>query len=114
MPNGARVHVQDIDATGISAGTNQWRIWMRVYVSDVNEQPVAGATVHLGFTNGGLGTCVTASNGACTVTSPAYSMGSGAKWGWVRNITRAGVTYYHPANHAPDGTSNGTSIAVTR
>jgi uncharacterized protein YkwD len=115
VPNGVRVHVHDIDATGLILGfNNQWRFWMRVYVRDVNEQAVTGATVYTAFTNGGLATCVTDSNGTCAVLGSVYTMGSGAKWGWVRNITRAGVTYYNKSNHDPDGTSNGTSISVTR
>jgi uncharacterized protein YkwD len=113
VPNGVRVHVGDIDAITMTVSGEQWRLWMRVYVHDVNHQPVAGATVHAGFTNGGLGTCVTASNGACNIMSPVYS-GPGTRWGWVRNITRAGVTYYNVANHDPDGTSTGTSISMTR
>jgi hypothetical protein len=86
---------------------------MRVYVHDVNHAPVAGAVVYAGFTNGGLGTCVTASNGSCIVQSQPYTA-PGTWYGWVRNITRAGVTYYNKSNHDVDGGTNGTSTSVTR
>jgi hypothetical protein len=105
------VHVHDIDAF-VEDALGWWRMKMVVRVYDAFEHPVSGATVHTGFTGGHLATCVTNAVGTCTVYS-GPRVGPATVFGWVRNVTRAGVSYYNQANHDFDGSTNGTSTSVT-
>jgi hypothetical protein len=90
---------------------------VNVAVHDGVHAPVAGATV-TGSWNAGRpssSSCVTATNGRCTVTSGGLStlFNPGVRLD-VTSVTAPGRVYISGANHDPDGDSNGTSIQVRR
>jgi len=63
---------------------------------------VSNATVAGQWSNGASGTasCVTASNGSCSVTSAKLSNGTQSATFTVTSVTRAGATYNPGANVA--------------
>jgi len=111
----AAVHVGDIDATASMKG-NGWSVKVTVYVHDEAHRPVSGATVTGTWGGGSSGaeTCVTDRRGRCSVTSEKMPLSGTSASFAVTNVLAAGYGYSPGLNHDPDGSSDGTTITVTR
>ena len=117
---GGNMHVGDLDATtGTDPGGSSWFTTVTITVHDSSDNPLAGATVSVGWTGSGPGQteCPTLTDefGKCTVS---HSGIKGKKTTLtVNNITLAGYTYDAAANHDPDVDpidSDGTAITVPK
>lgn len=113
------MHIGDLDGQSTNIGGNRWRATVTITVHDANEAPVANATVSgtwsAGDSNGRTLSCVTQSNGSCSVTSGRLSRTTNASVTFtVTNATHSLYLYQPSANHDPDNDSNGTSITVNR
>lgn len=108
------VHVGDIDGSARRTnGGRRWQATAKVYVVNAAGQPVSGATVQGTWSGQGV-SCVTGTDGSCTLSSPSYQTGITAATFTVSNVTATGATYDRSANADPDGSSNGTTLTVQR
>jgi len=112
------MHIGDLDGQSISIGGNRWRATVTLTVHDANHNPVANATVtgtwSAGDSNGRTLSCVTQSNGSCSVQSGRISRNVASVTFTVSTATHSLYIYQSSANHDPDGDSNGSSITVNR
>jgi hypothetical protein len=112
-PAPAAIHAGDLDGSSVT-NKNQWTARVSVAVHDTNHQAVAGAVV-TGLWSGGVtgaGSCTTAANGICAVTSTSIPKRAGSATFTVTGITATGLSYSSSQNHDPDGDSAGTAITV--
>lgn len=109
------MHVGDLDGTSTSQG-NRWTATVTVAVHDANHNPVANATVSGNWSNGATGTasCITGTNGQCSMSKSNIRKGKNSVTFTVNNVTRSNFTYASASNHDPDGSSNGTRIVVRK
>ncbi|MCP5099687.1 MAG: choice-of-anchor B family protein, partial [Chloroflexi bacterium] len=113
MP-GNDMHVADLDGTSARDG-RIWNAVVTVYVEDDSGNPVAGATVTGSWNTGsGTSTCVSDSNGSCSVSSGDLFVFNHTTTYTVDNVTHGSLTYNAGDNTDPDGDSDGTSIDVDR
>jgi hypothetical protein len=75
---------------------------------------VSGATVTGTWSTGGTGSCVTASNGRCAITSTPMKKSVASARFMVTGIAGTNMSYPGGANHDPDGDSDGTAITINR
>jgi hypothetical protein len=109
------VHVGDLDGVSANLGKN-WQATVMIAVHDSVHSPVAGATI-TGTWSGGAsaaGSCVSAADGRCGVTSPSIPKKNGSVNWTVNGVSASGRAYQPAANHDPDGDSNGTVISVRK
>jgi serine protease AprX len=108
----AGVHVGDIDGVGAN-----WYYWwaavVTITVHDEAEQAVAGATVTVSWDGSVAQTCVTSTAGTCTL-SRWFSRSVVSTVAVVTNVAVPDRAYVPGANHDPDGSSDGTTIRVSR
>jgi hypothetical protein len=95
------MHLVGLDGTH-NAGKNKnfWTASARVFVVDVNDQPVAGAVVSGTWSNvgGSVVSCVTGTDGSCTVP-PAANVKVGETVVFtVLDVTHPVLTYEPAAN----------------
>jgi hypothetical protein len=114
--SGLSLHVGDLDAITSNDGAT-WSAIVEVAIHDANHQPVNGATVVGKWTPTGLAsdTCTTGElggNGTCIFLFPGLTRKSVTFT--VTSVTMTGRTYQSASNHDVDGSSNGTSIKVSR
>jgi hypothetical protein len=112
------MHVGDLDAFPMR-GASSWSATVEIAVHDANHNLVNGATVVGNWSRSGLNanTCTTGSGGStgtCIVLFPVISLSAPQIRFTVTSVTKAGSTYQSAGNHDGDGSSNGTSIIVTR
>ncbi len=116
------IHVGDLDDASVQAGGPNWSARVTVAVHDINEAPVAGATVYMDVTRtakaGGTVTenlsCVTGANGLCTIARTVNENQ------YENNVTFSVTAVTNPPadpydsglNHDPDGESDGTTLVV--
>jgi hypothetical protein len=111
QPAAGGMHVGDLD--GSVTGTSRvWTATVTIVVHDGAHAPLSGATVRGAFSNGGKGTgsCITGSNGSCTI-SKSRLRGSSVTFA-VTSLTHASNTYVAGGNHDAETDSNGTTIVV--
>jgi hypothetical protein len=106
-------HVGDLDGTAEQLGSKRVKLLVKIVVHDAAHRPVAGAAVSGEWTGGvsGPASCVTASDGACLLSSKPLDAGASATFR-IGGIAADGLPYKSTLNHDPDGDSNGTSITV--
>ena len=83
---------------------------------DANGDPVQNATVTLGWDDGkktGTKTCITASNGRCTVSTTNGKKRSRITF-TVNSATHATLMYDAAGNCDPDFDSDGTTIVISK
>ncbi|MGH9259306.1 MAG: CARDB domain-containing protein, partial [Acidimicrobiales bacterium] len=113
------MHVGDLDGWASSNGTS-WSATVEITVHDANHAPLNGATVTGTWSGAGAlnaNTCTTGElggNGTCIVLAPSVKRGRRSVSFTVGSVTMAGHTYQSGANHDLDGSSNGTSVTVSR
>lgn len=107
------MHVGDLDGIAVRVG-NKWQATVTITVLNSNGQPVENATVSGTWSGGfkGQASCVTSSNGSCSVaTGLMGKLAAKVRW-QVTNVSHASLTYDPTANSDPDGDSNGTTITI--
>lgn len=112
------MHVGDLDGTASNDGSG-WSAIVEITIHDQNHQPLNGATVTGSWSRSGVlsNTCTTGDlggNGTCIVLLSGLRKGVKSVTFTVTGVTLAGVTYQATSNHDVDGSSNGTSITVSR
>jgi len=105
------LHVADLDASGVSA-RKLWMATVTITVLDDLGDPVANAAVTGLWRRGPSATCVTGSDGTCSVSLDDLRRRKTSFT--VTNITHDSLSYDATANTDPDGDSDGTTIRVTR
>ncbi len=111
----ATLHVGDLDGTTTSS-KSKWNASVTILVHNVNENPVANATVSGAWSNGTTGTasCITNASGICQITKNGLNTKTTSVTFTVSNVSLSGFTYNAAANHDPDGDSNGTSLTISK
>jgi thermitase len=111
-PSDPGVHIGDLDGAAANQGRN-WHADVTVTVHDENENPVANMTVEGTWSGGTPDSCMTNGSGQCPMQSPAMAK-KGSTSTTFTVTTLDGDATDGTANHDNDGSSNGTSITVTR
>lgn len=109
------MHVGDLDGAGTRQG-NKWTANVTVTVHDANHRPLPNVTITGKWSNGasGNGTCITNSNGQCTISKSGLRNGKNRVTFIVKNIVGSSFVYTSTSDHDPDGSSNGTSVVVRK
>lgn len=115
------MHVGDLDRLTAWNLNGTWRATATITVHNFNEGLVYGATVS-GRWRAGSGTdgtildvtCTTNTLGKCSIVKRKILSTIPYVQFKVTGVTGAGYTYYPPANHDPDGDSNGTLITINK
>jgi hypothetical protein len=112
------IHVGDLDGLTSDDGRT-WSAIVEVAVHDEIHAPVNGATVLGAWSLSGLASteCVTGElggNGTCIFLFPGLRKNVKSVTFTVTSVTMDGRTYAPGLNHDADGSSNGTSITVSK
>ncbi|WP_083283182.1 kelch repeat-containing protein [Humibacillus sp. DSM 29435] len=114
-PPPATHHIGDLDNATAASSLRKWQPRVTATVLDATGRAVSGATVSATFTSHkGTLTCVTATNGTCTLGGFSLGRSTLSTVLRVTNVAKASSTYASIANSDPDGDSNGTTITVKR
>lgn len=107
-PSSKKVHVGSMAGSAKANGKKFWRATATILVVDANGQAIPNATVYGGFSNGGgQGSCLTASNGRCSLSSANILQTLSTTVFTPSSIVGTGLEY--------DGTANTpTTIQVTK
>lgn len=95
--NAVPVHVGDLTGATSTVGAN-WKASATTSVVNGGSAAVAGATVNGTFSTGGTGSCVTASNGRCTITSGAIKKSATSTRFTVTGISGSNMSYASGSN----------------
>jgi serine protease AprX len=106
-------HVGDLDGSSVWVTATRWRAKATIAVETDAPAAVAGATVTGTWTGGTTASCVTNTNGRCSVTKRFGKAKASATF-TVTSVTSASYTYSPGDNHDPDGDSSGTAISIAR
>jgi VCBS repeat-containing protein len=114
-PNPTRSHVGDLDRQASTQG-GSWKATVTITVHDSNHNLAPNATLIGNWSGGfsGTGSCTTAGNGKCTVTSGSIAKKKSSVTFTAGSVTHATLTYQSSSNHDPDGDSNGTLITINK
>lgn len=111
------MHAGDLDGSRTLNGS-KWTAKVTILVHDTGNNPLAGVTVNGSWSAGanGSGSCITASNGTCTVSKANLSGRTLSVAFTVSNLTKSSYFYQPASNHDPDlpVDSNGTKITVAK
>jgi len=112
---GPSLHIGDLDAV-IVLRKNSWNASVTAYVRNGSNTLVKGATVTGSWSGGATGSssCITGSQGRCSLASPRMTLATPSVTFTVTNVSANGYTYNSAANRDPEADSNGTTITVTR
>jgi hypothetical protein len=92
---------------------NSWTALVTIEVHDAAHQPLLYATVTGVWSDGTTDTCDTGSVGRCGLGKPSLPKKTASVTFTVQSVTRYSYAYA-PANHDPEGDSNGTRIVISR
>src|SRR6185436_8522843 len=99
-------------------GATTWSATVEITIHDDNHALMDGATVsgNWSMANPGPNQCTTgtAAPGTCIITLASIPLSTPTVSFQVSGASLAGYTYKSSANHDPDGSSNGTTIFVSR
>ena len=100
--------------TSASGLTNYWSAAVTVAAHGADERPIAGATITVAWTGAVVKTasCITASNGQCTLQSGTLSYGRSWVTLAVTNVAAPLSTYAPTANHT--SSSPGSAVTMNR
>jgi hypothetical protein len=106
-PAGTVVHVANLAGSSATHSTKSWRATVTITVQNANLTAVANATVRGSFTGKGTVSCITGSNGTCSITSSNIPVATTSTTFTVSNISGSGMTYNPAANTS-------TSITISK
>jgi serine protease AprX len=112
-PPPSKVHVGDLDRSSTKSGLSRWWATVVVAVHTDGHTPIAGATVTGTWTGGVSASCVTGTDGTCSVAR-RFSNSKSSVTFTVGGLSLSGHVYDPGSNHDPDGESNGSTITVYR
>jgi hypothetical protein len=109
------LHVGDLDRA-TTAGASGWTAKVTIEVHGSSHGLVSGAKVTGSWSGGytGTGSCTTDGTGRCQVATGSISKKVANVMFTVSGVTLAGYVYQSPANHDPDGDSNGATITIAK
>jgi large repetitive protein len=107
------MHVGDLDGASTSQ-QSRWTATVTVTVHDSTHAPVANAVVSGSWNDGGTGSCTTTSSGQCAVSRSGIRKTAASVSFSVTNVARAPFVYTPTSNHDADGSSDGTTISISR
>jgi hypothetical protein len=110
-----QLHIGDLDGS-TAASKNTWTASVTITVQNASDAAVQGATVSGNWSGGfsGGASCTTTTAGTCNVTTGNLNKSKTSAAFTVTNVTASGATYVPSSNNDPDGSSNGTTITVSR
>jgi len=101
-PTTVAVHIGSLTGAGALTGKKFWKASATAVVLNASNAPVANATVSGSFSTGGTGSCLTAANGQCPITSGNISRNILSSTFTVTNISGTNPNLgYTPPNPAP-------------
>jgi subtilisin family serine protease len=118
-PASTVMHIGDLDGAA-SRQSRSWTAQVTALVADAQGGAVTGATVTGKWSGGakGNGSCITGSDGRCTIAKSGIGLAKTSATFTVTGVSRSGWTYDAAANTDPDPpgpqASNGTAITVPR
>jgi subtilisin family serine protease len=92
------VHVGGLTGSATLSGRKFWKASVSALVVDANGAAVPNATVAGSYTSGGSGTCLTAANGRCTITSGNIARSTLTTTFSVSSVSGTNMTYNAGAN----------------
>ena len=93
------VAVNGITGTSAAVGRNQWRATATVTIRNLDTNAaVSGATVSASFNPGGSGSCVTGSQGSCTIDSSPLKLNTNQTVFTVNGVSGSGMSYRSDQN----------------
>jgi TolB protein len=107
------IHAGDLDGASTSM-QNRWTATVSVVIHDRSHGGVPNATVIGSWNDGSTASCTTNASGQCAVSMSGIPKNTHSASFSVANVTRSPFLYTRPANHDPDGDSNGTTVSVSR
>jgi hypothetical protein len=114
-PAPTALHIGDLDDATLPSSNGSWQPTVTAAVLDSTGTAVAGATVSGTFAHhSGTLTCVTTTDGACTLGDFSFSKSIKSTEFQVTGVSASASTYAPSANSDPDGDSTGTAMTVTR
>ncbi len=115
-PTGDSMHVGDLDGSTSAEPRNRWAASVSVTVHSQSEAALANMTVSGSWSSGGGGSCVTDTNGRCTIDRSNIKGNVATTTFSVTDIADAGGAYAYSAagNHDPEGDSNGSDITLAQ
>jgi hypothetical protein len=115
-PQATTTHIGDLDATSSSANPSRWRARVTIRAHDGVHNLLADATItgYWGEGSGQTVSCVTRTDGECSVSTNLLPGATPSVAFTVTGIVHSGLTYDAAANHDPDGDSTGAVIIITR
>jgi len=113
-PPATTTHIGDLDGSSAIANRNFWAASVVILVHDSSEGPLSGATVTGTWADGTVSSCLTGSDGTCTVAGKKARLAVTSKSFTVDSISYGSDGYEPALNHDPETDSNGTVITVLR
>jgi hypothetical protein len=107
------VHVGDLDASTVKT-SGSWQATVTIRIDTFSHAARSGAIVRGTWGNGLTSTCTTSAAGTCSVGSGSLARKTQSTSFQVTSVTVGDLVYNPSANHDPDGSSNGTLIAINR
>ena len=107
------VHVGDLDAVTVK-GSGSWQATVTIRIDTFSHAARSGAIVRATWANGLTSSCTTNAAGTCSVGSGSIAQKGKSTTFQVTSVTVGDLVYNPSANHDPDGSSNGTLIAISR
>jgi len=108
------MHVGDLDGSA-SSDRSTWAATVEVTVHDADHNLLNGVTVTGTWSIGGSSaTCTTGDTGSCTVGQASLQQSVPSVTFTVTAVTMTGQAYDAGANHDVDGSSDGTTITITK
>ena len=110
--SGGAVHVGDLDGSNSLGSRNRWNASVVITIHDDNENLVSGATVTGSWSAGGSSSCITNSQGQCSLTKNNLKASQSTVTFTVDDVSYSSYTYQPANNYDPDGDSDGTNITI--
>ena len=111
-PSSGAVHVSDLDGSSSPGSRSRWDALVVITIHDDGANPVSGATVTGSWSAGGSNSCVTNSQGQCSLSKSSLKGSQSNVTFTVDDVSYSSYTYQPADNGDPDGDSNGTNIVI--
>ena len=109
------IHVGDLNGAASDNTGPSWSATVEITAHEADDTPLSGATVTGVWSVGGLtASCTTGATGVCVASLPAIKKSVPSVVFTVSDVTMSGRSYEPGSNHDADGSSDGTSITVSR
>jgi PKD repeat protein len=110
-PTAGDLHIGDLDGEAMTV-RSKWAARVFITAHDENEAPLAGVTVTGVWSVGGEASCITDTNGICSITKNNLKTSVPSITFQVTDAALNGYSYLSASNHDPDGNSDGITINI--